>query len=732
MPGGALSMFPLPNDGDSEDVAWALSTAEALWKRGEYTDAIGWVRKAATAASEADQDLRVVELAKAAAELSAIVDAFGEKQKAPEPKPATPEPPSADGIDIDLDVEPEASAPPPAPAPTPAAPLAARPPAKPPQRPPPRPIPNANPTPLTRIAVDAVAEAAKVEEPLAPPPPAPPAPPSSHDPESMQAMPSVPPEPPDFAPTPMAMPVAKSVPPPAEPPPPRPPQLSTEGPPATRSARTSTAPFGSPMPGETPSLADVALGFRPAPNQKASPFQHAPPPAFDDDATQTDDIVPPAPAIEVPQRPGVISPMPPRPALSANATVPDAPKSRPMRASVPPPAPLELEGMPPAPPIVPRPRSVPPPPRLGTPPMGSVPPPKVSLVPSALPSATGDDGVQSHVSDAPPRVAQSSSVHIPAAPKAPSLGPGGVPTRPSNAPGRVATMLGFPSEPPASSAAAKPSNVRMPPQPAIQHKPALQPQNTPSVSTIVLDPDRFEVLADVPDDARAAMAQAAERVVLLPDEAVPAPAMVIVLTGELEVRAKGYVTRLDAIGAGQVRLLVPFAPAEGELEIVGGSKGARFLSLDVKQIEALRAAAPWVVQELEPASDDVHVVAGALRGKHGRRLDGGILDALLARAKTMRLGPDAKVVKQGEAVRALILLGAGRLSLRSGAESDAPEIGSLSPGDILFATELLGRLPAPATVRAGPEGAMVIVATRAATEELLVTVSPLLEILGEG
>lgn len=329
--------------------------------------------------------------------------------------------------------------------------------------------------------------------------------------------------------------------------------------------------------------------------------------------------------------------------------------------------------------------------------MGSVPPPdlanlrpRVSLSPTVPQKIGADEGVQSRVSDAPPRTASASSTHIPAAPRAPSI-------------------------------------VSIP---DVSRAPALEAAPV-SGRAVLLDPDRFEVLADVPDDAREALVRAAEKIALLPDETAPAPPMVIVLQGELEVRARGFVTHLDTIGAEQVRLLAPFAPAEGELEVVASGKGARFLAIGLDAIEALRAAAPWVVQELEPASDDVHVVAGALRGRLGPKLDGGILDAILARAKTMRLGAGAKVVKEGEPVRALILVGAGLLEVRAGEGPDAPEIATVEPGEILFPTELLSRSPAPSTVRAGPNGALVIVATRGATEELLVTVPPLLELLGD-
>jgi hypothetical protein len=55
---------------DSEDVAWALQTAEALWKRSERTDAIVWLRRAAQAAGDAEDDDRALALARGAAELA--------------------------------------------------------------------------------------------------------------------------------------------------------------------------------------------------------------------------------------------------------------------------------------------------------------------------------------------------------------------------------------------------------------------------------------------------------------------------------------------------------------------------------------------------------------------------------------------------------------------------------------------------------------------------------------
>jgi len=98
--------IPAAAKNDSEDVSWALSTAEAMWSRGDRSDAIKWIRKAVEAASEAQDDDRALELAKAAADLASQV---GVVQTAPPPpvaaKPSVPPRPA-----------PARSAPPPPPA----------------------------------------------------------------------------------------------------------------------------------------------------------------------------------------------------------------------------------------------------------------------------------------------------------------------------------------------------------------------------------------------------------------------------------------------------------------------------------------------------------------------------------------------------------------------------------------------------------------------------------------
>jgi hypothetical protein len=62
---------PWKREGDAEDVGWALSAAEALWKGGDRAESLPWIRRAADSASSAGHDDRCVELARLAADLEA-------------------------------------------------------------------------------------------------------------------------------------------------------------------------------------------------------------------------------------------------------------------------------------------------------------------------------------------------------------------------------------------------------------------------------------------------------------------------------------------------------------------------------------------------------------------------------------------------------------------------------------------------------------------------------------
>ena len=83
--------IPPPRLDDDEDVHWALSTAGALWGRGEHVEALKWLRRAAEQASDVNADKRALELFKAAADVANQTAS----SPAPPPVAAAPAPPPA-------------------------------------------------------------------------------------------------------------------------------------------------------------------------------------------------------------------------------------------------------------------------------------------------------------------------------------------------------------------------------------------------------------------------------------------------------------------------------------------------------------------------------------------------------------------------------------------------------------------------------------------------------------
>src|SRR6478735_236057 len=112
-----LPDLPEVEPADPEPVAVAIETARALFRTGEQMDALRWLRRAAERAEESGDDLRALNLARSAADLSTALQSLPPPSTAPAsvPPPAPPPP-----------------APPPAPAPRASAQAPAPPPAPPP------------------------------------------------------------------------------------------------------------------------------------------------------------------------------------------------------------------------------------------------------------------------------------------------------------------------------------------------------------------------------------------------------------------------------------------------------------------------------------------------------------------------------------------------------------------------------------------------------------------------
>jgi hypothetical protein len=64
--------FPAPLENDPDDVIVALKSARSLFDAADYSQAARWLRKAASAAEEAGDDQRALDLAKKASDVESI------------------------------------------------------------------------------------------------------------------------------------------------------------------------------------------------------------------------------------------------------------------------------------------------------------------------------------------------------------------------------------------------------------------------------------------------------------------------------------------------------------------------------------------------------------------------------------------------------------------------------------------------------------------------------------
>jgi len=70
----AKNPIPSPQPGDSDDVELALEAAQRMYAKGDLPETLKWLRRAASAAEEAGDDMRQLQLARLAADLAAVVN----------------------------------------------------------------------------------------------------------------------------------------------------------------------------------------------------------------------------------------------------------------------------------------------------------------------------------------------------------------------------------------------------------------------------------------------------------------------------------------------------------------------------------------------------------------------------------------------------------------------------------------------------------------------------------
>ncbi|KYF92259.1 hypothetical protein BE17_31910, partial [Sorangium cellulosum] len=251
---------------------------------------------------------------------------------------------------------------------------------------------------------------------------------------------------------------------------------------------------------------------------------------------------------------------------------------------------------------------------------------------------------------------------------------------------------------------------------------------TPGAALTGRDIEQIEAFADLPEEMHEELARAAHVGDLAPDEELAVDGAALVLSGSAAVCAN--IVDMPAERAA-IRTLVP---ARGTLEegiplrVVAAAGGARVAIWNQTTIDNALRTCPWVLDELRTVADRLQSLAGATMGPLGE-LEETLLRRVLGRLRVRGLEPGEQLIHAGNPMPGLVIIGAGALELVDERSHDT--LGAARPGELLFASELLGGQPAPSIARAAGGGALVLIADHPVLRELFESTPELLSILAQ-
>jgi CRP-like cAMP-binding protein len=241
----------------------------------------------------------------------------------------------------------------------------------------------------------------------------------------------------------------------------------------------------------------------------------------------------------------------------------------------------------------------------------------------------------------------------------------------------------------------------------------------PAVDDILLEGVRgFE---DLPEDMQRLIVGAAVLTTLSADEEIGSFGAALVTRGKVGIMAAVADVSAAVAAPGEIVFTQGTLEEKIPLRVVALEDGTVVASWTPAVLQTAFADCPWVADELRQVADRFQALAGATLGLLGERLDDTVRDMVFSRLDVKAYEAGEIIVSIGKTIPGLHIVGCGRVELDSGEAA--------SPGEFLFAAEVLGGGKAHATARAGKAGALLLVASRAVAHEMLVSVPPLLEIL---
>ncbi len=300
---------------------------------------------------------------------------------------------------------------------------------------------------------------------------------------------------------------------------------------------------------------------------------------------------------------------------------------------------------------------------------------------------------------------------------------------------RRATMPSLSSEAAKARAMERDAHGSTPEGPLANAEPAREspPETAASVpaaaslpaSSRLVSLSAFEAFSDVPEDELAQFEAQAEVQRVACDEEVSGFGLALVLDGELQVAAIVSDVVAAKVGAGSVLRMRGSVPGAVEVRLVCASAVATVATWSEAVVQEAFGALPWVEEELRNRANRVHALVGATLGPLGDELDAGLLAELAGHMQVRVLVAHEQVMQAGGELPGLMVVGFGLLEQAGEAEPGA----AWGSGDLVFPSAVLEGGAAPATVRAGPSGAVVLWVERAVTQELFMTFPPLLDLL---
>jgi hypothetical protein len=235
-------------------------------------------------------------------------------------------------------------------------------------------------------------------------------------------------------------------------------------------------------------------------------------------------------------------------------------------------------------------------------------------------------------------------------------------------------------------------------------------------------------LQDLPSSARRILSRRARIEQLAAGEEVCFFAVALVVRGWVSLMP----AIVDAACASAVVGEVVFTEgtlAEGvALRAVAGENGTRVAVWDSHALVEATVDCPALLDDLRLMADGFQALAGASLGPIGERLDDALRSMVTARCEVRALSSGETLVEGGRPVPGLHIIGGGEVEL---VDRDGKVLSTHGAGEFLFSAQVLAGGPAPCTARAAGSGALVLFAPRMVAHELLVSVPPLLELLGE-